>query len=311
MRSHMLTSWAMAVLALLLSLGICLGQTEQPGDEIQSLVAAEHAFAQAAIEQGIRAAFLSYLAEDAVIFRPHAVPGKRWFEEHPAPAGILTWEPVFAEVSRAGDLGYTTGPWEFREKNLSDPPIQFGDYVTLWRKQPGGEWRAVLDVGTVHAQPEAPAAALSFPTAIRGPAQWLKRKADVAAERAGLLEQERSFSRLAESKGVLATSLSYAADDIRFYRKNAFPALGKEALRVALADETGALACQPTAADVSASGDLGYTYGTCESRNSDATERIVERSSFVRIWRKQPDGGWKVVLDISIPIPPPATKPDH
>jgi ketosteroid isomerase-like protein len=52
-------------------------------------------------------------------------------------------------------------------------------------------------------------------------------------------------------------------------------------------------------ADVSASGDLGYTYGTFELNTRGVT---VERGSYVRVWKKH-GGKWKVVMDVSSPDP--------
>src|SRR5205823_14387751 len=77
-----------------------------------SLIAAEKAYAKLAGEKGFREASLSVFADDAVIFTPNAVNGKKfWRETKDDPA--ITWRPTFASISRSGDLGYTTGPSEF------------------------------------------------------------------------------------------------------------------------------------------------------------------------------------------------------
>jgi len=67
-----------------------------------------------------------FLADDGIIFQPGPVNGKKFWGERPARKGLLSWEPVFADVSRAGDLGYTTGPWEFRPNGREDQPVAFG-----------------------------------------------------------------------------------------------------------------------------------------------------------------------------------------
>jgi len=55
----------------------------------------------------------------------------------------------------------------------------------------------------------------------------------------------------------------------------------------------------PVGADISASGDLGYTYGTFEFRSQDKDGNgVVERGKYTSIWKKQKDGNWKVVLDM-------------
>ena len=85
--------------------------------------------------------------------------------------------------------------------------------------------------------------------------------------------------------------------------------VGKAAIRdlmaSSLGDTTRTLTWAPTSAEVSASGDLGYTIGRWERtwRTKDSTH--VSRGSYVTIWRKQGDGSWKVILDIGNPDPVP------
>src|SRR6185436_6071280 len=76
-----------------------------------SLVDSEKNFASASVAKGTKEAFLGVLADDSIIFRPNAVPGRKWFQENPAAPSQLNWAPEYADISIAGDLGYTTGPW--------------------------------------------------------------------------------------------------------------------------------------------------------------------------------------------------------
>src|SRR6266404_8866199 len=92
----------------------------------RALVEMEHAFAKAAATKGTRDAFLEFLADDGIIFQPGPVNGKKFWTERPSRKGLLSWEPVFADVSRAGELGYTTRPWEFRPDGPDDQPVAFG-----------------------------------------------------------------------------------------------------------------------------------------------------------------------------------------
>jgi len=55
----------------------------------------------------------------------------------------------------------------------------------------------------------------------------------------------------------------------------------------------------PVGADISASADLGYTYGTYEFRSKDKDGKpVVDHGKYTSIWKKQQDGSWKVVLDM-------------
>src|SRR6266576_4341868 len=130
---------------------------------LQSLVETEQAFSKTAEVQGTREAFLLFIADDGVLFRPKAVNGKEWMKDHPPPPSngpqkrpLLAWQPIFAEVARAGDLGYTTGPWEFKDDIKDEKPSGYGNFVTLWKRQPDGSWKFVVDLGISHPQSGGP-----------------------------------------------------------------------------------------------------------------------------------------------------------
>ena len=80
-----------------------------------SLIAAEKAYAKAAGEKGFREASISAFADDAVIFTPNPVNGKKFWQQTKEDP-VIIWRPTFAAIARSGDLGYTTGPAEFRNK---------------------------------------------------------------------------------------------------------------------------------------------------------------------------------------------------
>jgi ketosteroid isomerase-like protein len=66
-----------------------------------------------------------------------------------------------------------------------------------------------------------------------------------------------------------------------------------------LDDKNNQLTWTPVGADISASGDLGYTYGTYEFRSRDKDGKpVVDHGKYTSIWKKQKDGSWKVVLDM-------------
>lgn len=54
------------------------------------------------------------------------------------------WRPEHGSVARSGDLGFTTGPVT-RRGELQSGAGQTGRYFTIWRRQPDGTWRYVVD----------------------------------------------------------------------------------------------------------------------------------------------------------------------
>jgi len=67
----------------------------------------------------------------------------------------------------------------------------------------------------------------------------------------------------------------------------------------------------PDRIDVAKSGDMAYTAGRYRQVTTDPKTKapVVEVGSYVTVYRKQADGGWKSVADINTPEPgtvPPA-----
>jgi ketosteroid isomerase-like protein len=294
---------SLSILLISLALvAIAFAQKTGATSDPRSLAEAERAFAKTSEVKGTREAFLENLADDSILFHPGPVDGKKWWTEQPVRPGVLSWQPIYASVSRAGDLGYTTGPWEFREKSLEDNPVAFGYFVSIWKKQSDGAWKVILDLGTRNPAPQTPAPVLLFPGDNPNNAK-AKQKVDIEAERSALVKTEDEFAKLLTAKNTVDSFLSYLADGVRLYRTNAFPVVGKDAASVALAAKPGMLTWQPTKADVSTSGDLGYTYGTYEFK-AIGDNKPTESGNYMRIWKKQANGKWRVVLDLLNPIPP-------
>src|SRR5438105_5186774 len=175
----------------------------------RALVEMEHAFAQAAATKGTRDAFLEFLADDGIIFQPGPVNGKKFWSERPSRKGLLSWEPIFADVSRAGDLGYTTGPWEFRPNGPDDQPIAFGQYFTIWKKQRDGSWKAVLDRG-VTTEKSFATKLLLFP--VHDDDSIFDAKFDVTRGKTSLVKLEEDFSASSAHKGAAAAFDSHLSD---------------------------------------------------------------------------------------------------
>ena len=308
------------VITLVTALVICSCAGPRPAGEedsemsLVSIVEVEGSFARAAAQNGTRDAFLEFLAEDGVIFRPGPVNGAEWFAGNEASPGLLSWRPTYAEVARYDDIGYTTGPWELRREGSESDAVTHGHYVSIWRRGPEGKWRLLLDTGISHDPPRTVPSEVEFGLGAADDPESVPR-ADVEAERERLLAVDRVFSENSESFGAVAAYVSFATEDIRFYRMNVFPAKGKKELRKMLNAAPGLYTWEPAAAGVSRGGDLGYTYGSSKLEVSHVEETETERTetftgevkygAYARIWRKDIDGNWNLALDIETPMPEP------
>ena len=291
-----------------LAAGAALAQTIDRQAALDTLVAAENAFSKTAGEKGFRDAFIDYLADDSVLFRPDPVSGREWMRARPTSPALLSWYPVFADVSLAGDLGYTTGPWEYRGKGRDDPEVAHGNFVTLWGKQPDGTWKALIDHGTSNPPPASPVAVSIAPAQPAKVEASGVPKVDMQEALKGLMDADRAFAKAAE-KGSTSAYNGVLAESARLYREDLKPALDREAIHAALANDPPTMTWEPSGAKVSRSGDLGSTYGIAKQRDDGAGGQWVSSQNYFRIWRKQPGGAWKVVLDVMTPRPKPAEKP--
>lgn len=280
-----------------------MAQDTQPGSALQSLVDTERAFARTSEEQGTRPAFLAFIAEDGILFRPTAINGKKWIQQNPLPPSdkrpLLAWRPAFADIALAEDMGYTFGPWEFKADIKDAKPAAYGHFVTVWKRQADGGWKFVIDHGVSHPQPQAPIAPFQLSTDYRRKS-WKASKPDLESTRRGLLDQDRQFSDALSKQGLLKAFLAYASTSARLFRDGKYPFTGADAVTQAIAPLSSnnvTLSWEPAGGDVSQSEDLGYTYGTYGEVNRIDQQKTVERGNYMRIWKKE-KGVWKFVVDV-------------
>ena len=74
-----------------------------PAPEANLLIAKENAFAAMAKAQGVRAAFIEWLAPTGVVFKPGPVIGRKFYESRPAGPEVLAWDPDHAVMSATKD----------------------------------------------------------------------------------------------------------------------------------------------------------------------------------------------------------------
>ncbi|HWS85802.1 MAG TPA: nuclear transport factor 2 family protein [Pyrinomonadaceae bacterium] len=268
------------------------------------VVEAEHAFAQHSIDRGMKPAFLAYAAPDGVIvYRGGPVNAiESWSKRDPAPTGLLTWWPTYADVSRAGDMGWTTGPFEFREKAAQEKPDGTGHFFTVWRRQPDGSWKWVLDLGVEHPAPAVTETVLTYPPSLKKNVEPAALSpAEVDAARQSLAEAERALSDASASEGFRAALLARADDGVRFYRQGTYPLVGREAFARAIKVLGEYVTWKPLKTDVSASGDLGYAYGSYELRTKQTDEKPAVTGHYARVWKRGGGGPWRVVFNVANP----------
>jgi len=116
-----------------------------------------------------------------------------------------------------------------------------------------------------------------------------------------LRQMEGEFMKAAAEHGA-AGYMSYYADDAVEVPNGAAIISGKVNIAKTMGfldEKSNHLSWTPVGANISASGDLGYTYGTYEFRSVGKDGKpVAESGKYTSIWKKQKDGSWKVVLDM-------------
>jgi uncharacterized protein (TIGR02246 family) len=107
---------------------------------------------------------------------------------------------------------------------------------------------------------------------------------------------------------------AHFTDDGNLIVPNSPMMAGKEAIgkgmKDALADPNWSLALQPVQVEVSTGGDLGYARGSYVLTATDpaSNKAATEKGRFVTIFRKEADGSWKAVQEISNAEAPATSK---
>jgi len=131
---------------------------------------------------------------------------------------------------------------------------------------------------------------------------------DIEPARKALREADAAFAKLAQKQGAAQAFYQFLAPGATVLLPDAQPLEGREVVRVHLraAAET-VLNWQPSWTEISESGDLGYTWGTFEwsSKSADGKPQHID-GKYLSVWKKQPEGSWRIVLHASNSSPPNA-----
>lgn len=269
---------AKALLGVLAAL--CMGAAGPPSQPpARQIDAAERAFALAVAQSGIAAGFRQFAAPDAVMFLPDPTPaaaqlnGARW-------AGDLQWRTQYVAVSPGGDMAFSAGPSVLRAAGRAS----VGYYLSVWRRQPDGGWKFVVDHGV-----DMPAAA------------WTEARQTLSIIDIGASAGPVSDEGMREADGSLNAALpkgavdAFAAridDQALVVRGNRPAAFRRRAALALVADSPPILEAFTLNGARSSDGTFGYTYGRARIVGSAGPQV----GYYVRVWRATPKG-WRLLAD--------------
>lgn len=143
-----------AILALLLT--GCQAPEDLSMQTAKAVMAADRAFAAMSETTDVATAFRAYLAPDAIQL-PNGAPVRDRADIENWLRSVdyrMSWEPRRGWGSASGEMGVTWGEWTVRGvSEAGDPWVLHGKYMNLWRKNPDGEWKVVVDMGNSSPPP--------------------------------------------------------------------------------------------------------------------------------------------------------------
>jgi ketosteroid isomerase-like protein len=267
-------------------------QAQTDAQALQRMVSTERAFAAATAEVGVRDGFLAFLADDGVQIQRGAtvtlVPAREQLAARPlSPLPLsnrLIWEPFTGHVSSDGLLGWLTGGYVLMSPD-SRTVISQGAYFSVWKRQPDGTWRVWLDEG------------------ISLPAIWEKAAPFRVAPDpdAGTSGEPGEAIEAAESSVAAGGDAwrSRLAADARLHIDGLMPIAGSRAI-ASSPRGSAAVTYRLVRAEVAGSGDLAIAIGSFDDQNAPGTSN----GSWVRVWKRDVPGRWRIVFQTETATPP-------
>ncbi|HEY8164223.1 MAG TPA: hypothetical protein VIF83_01595 [Gemmatimonadaceae bacterium] len=256
----------------------------------ESLRAADVTASAAAFKRGIGDALPLDMADDAVIL----------WEAMPvisARAGItnilsaqpplhVSWQPFRVLVSSDGKFGVTFGATS-RLPEASAPPLT-ARYISAWRRVAGG-WKMVAraEIGLVTAD------------SVKVPATIIGSVTSEDKSRNPFAAADIAFAKMALDSGAPAAFYHFAAPDAVTLAGTGELNIGPPAIRARLAEGPAGKAkwhWRPVTTIAAPSGDLGVTIGTAEIEFGSKPDDVFY-SKYMTVWKRQPDGSIKFVVD--------------
>jgi ketosteroid isomerase-like protein len=114
------------------------------------LLTTDRSFSELSEKEGIKIAYFEYIDSNGVLLRPNELPivgaeAIDYLAQQNDQDYSLTWDPQHAEVGASGDLGFTYGVYILKPRDYDT--LFYGNYTNIWKKQPDGKWKLILNSG--------------------------------------------------------------------------------------------------------------------------------------------------------------------
>lgn len=275
---------AFSILALTLSTSVFAQKSD---GTTKSLVKAEKEFAADA-KTGANDAFLKYAAPTALVFRPNPTSAKTYYASA-KDMKTLSWSPVYAQVSKSGDWGFTSGNY-----SIAGTKKSYGHYLSVW-KAADGKWAYVLDIGAEAAKPlENNTTNFVEPKGQYKPRLRTDEK-DVKARKNIIITTEQTLNTLLKTHGANAFS-GFLTEKSRLLFPGTEAVAGKADIQAFNNRMIDKISLKTTDVDRANGDDLAYSYGlaTIDYKGMELRESF----NYVFIWERDDKGMWNLLTQI-------------
>lgn len=161
--------YLLSFIAAVIILSACTNQsntnsiTEVSTDSLDAVAAINKADSlwDFASSQNSAAGWLSFYTDDAIMMPPgelvctdKASREKSIKNMFSYPGVNMRFQATKTEVSKTGDLGYSTGPYQFSYLDASGKEVkETGKFCETWKKQSDGSWKCIVDIWNADPAP--------------------------------------------------------------------------------------------------------------------------------------------------------------
>lgn len=119
-------------------------------DHKPAMIQADRDFSKLSEEKGMKYAMMQFIDGRGVLLRPNTLPivggdAINFISQGNDSSYTMTWEPNGGSIAKSGELGYTYGVYSLKPKNKDT--VFYGTYVSIWKRQPDGNWKFALETG--------------------------------------------------------------------------------------------------------------------------------------------------------------------
>lgn len=256
----------------------------------KSLINAEKDFSKSIAKKGDREAYLDYSSANTLVFRPNPVNAKTFYAAQTKGTNELSWEPNFAKVSRSGDLGFTTGPYE-----IAGTEKKYGQYLSVWKAE-NGTWKLAMDLATESNKPLAKTTARFEEPKDRFIPKFFNEKEQKASKDV-ILTTEKTLNTFLKTHGIAAFG-GFLTNNARLLFPGNEAIEGKGKILTFFNGMFSKINLKTTGVDKALGSDLAYTYGVA---TVDYKADLRESFNYVFVYEKAADASWNLIIQAFVP----------